>query len=118
MGERIHNEKASSSGSEGWLWPGAISQPPFTIPEADYNTKGVTWYSTAPDGQISRSFYTSSANYAKYGPSQNVSVRDELDGVGRTEEQQRPWSGNEITTQTKNQKLNRVKRIGVPILPD
>ena len=111
------------------LWPleNASNQPPYSIPKEDYGTDGATWYyGRSSDGQSltsSRSestLYPPSAaeNYPGHGP-QNAN--------GRMAAPSLQWDASPTTAKVMDDqfhadqdpdKLKRVKRVGVPILPE
>ena len=111
------------------LWPSenASNQPPFPLPKEDYGTDGATWYyARSTDGQSlasSRSesvLYPPSAteNYPRHN-SQNVNGRIVAPSLQRDAS---PTTAKVMEDQfyagQDPDKLKRVKRVGVPILPE
>ena len=111
------------------LWPleNSSNQPPYPLPKEDYDTDGATWYyARSTDGQSLASSRSESAlippsaaeNYPRHG-SQNVN--------GRIAAPSLQWDASPTTAKVMDDqfhadldpdKLKRVKRVGVPILPE
>lgn len=131
---RRYNGEVLVPGREVQLWSleSSSTRPTFALPKEDYNTEGATWYySRSPDGQSltssrsENSLYRPSAsiNYPRHGPqissSQNVNGRS----VAVPPPQDvSPTTARAIADQyyasQDPDKLKRVKRVGVPILPE
>ena len=121
----IKNVKRRSDGEvlvplrEVELWDSSNPRP-FTLPKEDYNTEGITWYrSKSLDGDNLISS-TASYNYPMHGPqlhhSQNASGRvlSHPGDVSPTA----VHAVREYHATQEPEKLKRVKRVGVPTLPD
>ena len=109
------------------LWPieSSSNQAPYLLPKEDYNTDGATWYYSRPgDGQsltsLENPVYPPSTtdNYPRPG-SQNVSGRIVASSLPRD---MSPTTAKVMANQfhviDDPDKLKRVKRVGVPILPE
>lgn len=91
---------------ELWQYENTPNPPPFALPKEDYNTEGATWYrSRSLDGQDLLSSSVS-YNYPRHGPSSPRSPT----GVNAMLEE---YHGAQTP-----ERLKRVQRVGVPILPD
>lgn len=116
------------------LWPmeQSSSQHPFPLPKEDYNTDGATWYNSRShdtqslsSSRSENSLYRPSAshNYPRHGPqaysTQNVNGRIV---AGSLPPDVPPATTTAVIDQyydgQDTQRLKRVKRVGVPILPD
>ena len=111
------------------LWPleNSSNQPPYSLPKEDYDTDGATWYyARSTDGQSLASSRSESAliplsaaeNYPRHG-SQNVNGRIAAPSL---QVDASPTTANVMDdpfhADQDPDKLKRVKRVGVPILPD
>lgn len=111
------------------LWPmeNSSNQPPYTLPKEDYDTDGATWYySRSIDGQ---SLTSSRSENALYPPaatenypghsSQNVNGRIVASSIQRDTSPTTPKvMADQFHADQDPDKLKRVKRVGVPILPE
>ncbi|XP_058944896.1 uncharacterized protein [Pocillopora verrucosa] len=129
---RHNSEVLVPVSEEVQLWSMEQSQPPFTLPEEDYNTAGATWYlSPSNDTQGISSARSESSlyrpsqpqNYPRHGPqtynTQNVNgtaVSGSLPPEGPPPTSpglmEQYYDGQDTT------RLKRVKRVGVPTLPN
>ena len=111
------------------LWPleNTSNQPPYPLPREDYDTDGATWYyARSTDGQSLASSRSESAlyplsateNYLRHD-SQNVNGRIVAPSLQRDAS---PTTAKVMEDQfhadQDPDKLKRVKRVGVPILPE
>lgn len=106
-----------------WQLEDSHNPPPFALPKEDYNTEGVTWYrSKSLDGQ-SLTGPTAFYNYPRHGPqvhnsqtpSRGIPTEAHLGHAS-------PTAANamleEYYAAQTPEKLKRIQRVGVPILPD
>ncbi|XP_078347772.1 uncharacterized protein LOC144632888 [Oculina patagonica] len=114
------------------LWPieeSSSNHPaPFPLPKEDYNTDGATWYYSRPlDGQSATS--SKSAEHLVYPPSptgnypghgsQNVNGRIVTSSLPHNVSPTSPKVMADLFHANDNpDKLKRVQRVGVPILPE
>lgn len=129
---RHNSEVLVPVSEEVQLWPLEQSQPSFTLPEEDYNTTGATWYlSQTNDAQGLSSArsegslypHSSSQNYPRHGPqtnnTQNVngmivsgSIPPDVPPPTSPALMEQYYDAQDTT------RIKRVKRVGVPTLPN
>ena len=106
-----------------WQLEDTPNPPPFPLPKEDYNAEGATWYrSRSLDGQIlagQAAFY----NYPRHGPqvhdSQNSSRGIPAEAnPGHVSPTGTNAMLEEYYAAQTPEKMKRVQRVGVPILPD
>lgn len=105
-----------------WHMEDTMNPPPFPLPKEDYNTEGATWYHSRSLDRQSLGSSTSSYNYPRHGPqvytSQNgrrISSTASPGHVSPTPPDTILEEYDEVETP---EKLKRIHRVGVPILPD
>ena len=95
------------------LWPleNSSNQTPYPLPKEDYDTDGVTWYyARSANGQSLTSSRSESALYPPSAAAPSLQL-DALPSTGKVMDDQ-------FQADQDPDKLKRVKRVGVPILPE
>lgn len=103
--------------ADGWEMENNPNLPQFVISGEDYNTKGATWYrSRSLDPQSFANSMSPQYNYPRHGPqvhgSHSPTRRPSSPGVSPT------GVPSTIIEEQEPEKLKRIQRVGVPILPD
>lgn len=107
------------------LWPmeSSSNQTPFPLPKEDYNTEGATWYyARSADGQMLTASKSEDLVYAPSATddyprraSQNVNGGIVASSPPRDVSQ---TTADQFHAAEDQDKLKRIMRVGVPILPD
>lgn len=101
-----------------WQMENSSNPPPFPLPKEDYNTEGATWYrSRSLDGPI---LVGSTSSYPRHGPQVYSNSQHPNGRINRGDVSPIATSAiqEEYHTGHTQDKIKRVQRVGVPILPD